>query len=77
MTGGSFWLLRNIFHKTEVLYSRVVTQEVEAPDDSNEREGSKEEILQANDFYSLITSLAIFSCILGYFYLCDRYLLIQ
>ncbi|XP_015108455.1 N-acetylneuraminate 9-O-acetyltransferase [Diachasma alloeum] len=71
VTGGSYWLFRKIFHRTEVLYSRVVTAEVEAADDNNEPEGPKEEP-QANDFYSLITSLAIFSCILGYFYLCDR-----
>lgn len=71
--GGSVWLYRkSCRYRPEASYSYVTTEETE-----DTEEGGTSEIVQVKqpevqDFYTLITSLALFSIILAYFYLCDR-----
>ena len=48
-------------------------EEIERSEEANVSDILKSEPPQVQDFYTLITSLAIFSIILAYFYLCDRY----
>lgn len=61
--------------RPEVSYTRVIDQELERLDQTNELEINevfKVEQTQPKDFHTLVTSLAILSIILAYFYLCDR-----
>lgn len=68
--GGSIWLYRKICqYQTEVLYSGLAMEEIER----EETDILKSEAPQVQDFYTLVTSLALLSIILAYFYLCDRY----
>ncbi|XP_008560460.1 N-acetylneuraminate 9-O-acetyltransferase isoform X4 [Microplitis demolitor] len=70
--GASLWLYKKVcYKKAEALYLRVASDEIGRTVDSNASEVAQNESPQ-QDFYTLITSLAIFSCILAYFYLCDR-----
>lgn len=50
-------------------------EEIERSEEANVSDILKSEPPQVQDFYTLITSLAFFSIILAYFYLCDRYFL--
>ena len=73
-TGGGIWLYRKICkYHTEVLYSSIAMEEIERSEESNVLDTAKSESSQVQDFYTLVSSLAIFSIILAYFYLCDRY----
>ncbi|XP_015524446.1 N-acetylneuraminate (7)9-O-acetyltransferase [Neodiprion pinetum] len=71
--GTSAWIYRRINqYRSGHLYSRVMLQEVENNDELTECDDPKSEQNQEKNFYSLITSLALLSVILAYFYLCDR-----
>lgn len=69
------WLYRKFCHyRTEISYLRVTTVEVENTEEANNSEIRQIEQPEVQDFYTLITSLALLSIILYYFYLCDRYI---
>lgn len=74
VAGASLWLYKKVCHnKSETFYGRIATEEVsDIIEDLNASEITQNEAPR-QDFYTLITSLAILACILGYFYLCDRY----
>lgn len=75
MIGGGIWIYRKFcYYRTEISYLRVTTVEVENTEEANTSEITQIEQPEAQDFYTLITSLALLSIILAYFYLCDRYL---
>lgn len=70
--GGGIWLYRKLCkYRSEISYSHVTTEEVE---DTEEATSEVVQIKQPEpqDFYTFVTSLALFSLILAYFYLCDR-----
>ncbi|XP_023288238.1 N-acetylneuraminate 9-O-acetyltransferase [Orussus abietinus] len=69
--GGGAWLYKNLF-QTSVTYSRISTEEIERAEEINPTDASKVEQTQSQDYYTLITSLALLSIIFAYFYLCDR-----
>ncbi|XP_074115979.1 N-acetylneuraminate (7)9-O-acetyltransferase isoform X3 [Cotesia typhae] len=73
VAGASLWLYKKVCHnKSETFYGRIATEEVsDIIEDLNASEITQNEAPR-QDFYTLITSLAILACILGYFYLCDR-----
>jgi len=59
-------------YRSEVSYSYVITEEVEVMEETGTSEVIQIKQPEIQDFYTLITSLALFSIILAYFYLCDR-----
>jgi len=59
-------------YRSEVSYSYVITEEVEVTEETGTSEIIRIKQPEIQDFYTLITSLALFSIILAYFYLCDR-----
>jgi len=59
-------------YRSEVSYSYVITEEVEVTEETSTSEAIQIKQPEIQDFYTLITSLALFSIILAYFYLCDR-----
>lgn len=64
------WLYRKFcHHRTEISYLRV---EMENTEEANNSETIQIEQPEVQDFYTLMTSLALLSIILFYFYLCDR-----
>ncbi|XP_012341881.1 N-acetylneuraminate 9-O-acetyltransferase isoform X4 [Apis florea] len=72
--GGGMWLYRKFcHHRTEISYLRV---EMENTEEANNSETIQIEQPEVQDFYTLMTSLALLSIILSYFYLCDRFLFI-
>lgn len=74
ITGGSAWLCKAICRYRNVVYTRVNTVEAnETEENQNTFEISENEPQPQKTVYTLMTSLALFSIILGYFYLCDRY----
>ncbi|OAD62072.1 CAS1 domain-containing protein 1 [Eufriesea mexicana] len=71
--GGGMWLYKKFFYyRNEVSYLRVTTVEVENTEEANNSETIQIEQPEVQDFYTLMTSLALLSIILSYFYLCDR-----
>lgn len=72
--GGGVWLYRKLckYRSFEVSYSHVTTEEVEDTEEAGISEVIQVKQPEVQDFYTLITSLALFSIILAYFYLCDR-----
>lgn len=73
MIGGGVWLYRKLCkYRSEVAYSHVSTEEVEDAEQATASEVVQVKQPEVQDFYTLVTSLAIFSIILAYFYLCDR-----
>ncbi|XP_034943089.1 N-acetylneuraminate 9-O-acetyltransferase [Chelonus insularis] len=74
MAGTSVWLYKKTcYNRVETSYSQVATHEVEEAVNMNASETTiSNEIPPPKDFYTLATSLALFSCILLYFYICDR-----
>ncbi|XP_043525407.1 N-acetylneuraminate 9-O-acetyltransferase [Frieseomelitta varia] len=70
--GGGMWLYRKFCHRTEISYSRLTTVEVKNTEEANNSEIRQIEQSEVQDFYTLMTSLALLSIILYYFYLCDR-----
>lgn len=75
ITGGGMWIYRKFCHyRTEVSYLRVTTVEVENTKEANTSEVVQIEQPEVQGFYTLMTSLALLSTILAYFYLCDRYI---
>lgn len=71
--GGGLWLYRKFCHyRSEISYLRVTTVEVEDTEEANTSEVTLNDQPEVQDFYTLMTSLALFSIILAYFYLCDR-----
>ncbi|XP_043289207.1 N-acetylneuraminate 9-O-acetyltransferase isoform X2 [Venturia canescens] len=71
--GVSMWLYRKpCQQRPEVAYSRMATDDIEEAEESSVNELSKTELAPTQDFYTLMTSLALLSTILAYFYLCDR-----
>ncbi|XP_043483656.1 N-acetylneuraminate 9-O-acetyltransferase [Leptopilina heterotoma] len=71
--GGSIWLYRKVCqYQTEVLYSGLAMEEIERAEETNVTDILKSEPPQVQDFYTLVTSLALLSIIFAYFYLCDR-----
>lgn len=68
------WLYRKFCHyRSEISYLRVTTVEAEDTEEANTSEIAQNEQPEVQDFYTLMTSLALLSIILAYFYLCDRY----
>lgn len=64
------WLYRKFcYYRTEISYLRV---EMENTEEANNSETIQIEQPEVQDFYTLMTSLALLSIILSYFYLCDR-----
>lgn len=59
-------------YRSEVSYSHVTAEEVNDTEETSASEVIQVQQPQIQDFYTLITSLALFSIILAYFYLCDR-----
>lgn len=55
------------------MYSGLAMEEIERSEETNVTDILKSEPPQVQDFYTLVTSLALLSIILAYFYLCDRY----
>ncbi|XP_071557163.1 N-acetylneuraminate (7)9-O-acetyltransferase isoform X2 [Temnothorax nylanderi] len=71
--GGGVWLYRKLCkYRSEVSYSHVTTEEVQDMEEASTSEVIQVKQPEVQDFYTLITSLALFSIILAYFYLCDR-----
>lgn len=81
--GLTIWLYRKLFNRPEFFYTRIDNNGSNKPEETedsiNLQISQDEEILQPQtpiqppqNFYTLITSVAIFSSILAYFYLCDR-----
>lgn len=71
--GGEVWLYRKLCkYRSEVSYSHVTTEEIENTEEAGTSEVIQVKQPEVQDFYTLITSLALFSIILAYFYLCDR-----
>lgn len=69
------WVYRKFCqYRTEISYSHVATVEVENTEEANNSETAQIEQPKVQDFYTLMTSLALLSIILYYFYLCDRYM---
>lgn len=67
------WLYKKFFYyRNEISYLRVTTVEVENTEEANNSETIQIEQPEVQDFYTLMTSLALLSIILSYFYLCDR-----
>lgn len=67
------WLYRTFCkNRSEIFYSHVTTEEVEDAEETSTSEVIQVKQPEVQDFYILITSLALFSIILAYFYLCDR-----
>jgi len=58
-------------YRSEVAYS-YITEEVEVTEETGTSEVIQIKQPEIQDFYTLITSLALFSIVLAYFYLCDR-----
>ncbi|XP_006570070.1 N-acetylneuraminate 9-O-acetyltransferase isoform X4 [Apis mellifera] len=72
--GGGMWLYRKFcYYRTEISYLRV---DMENTEEANNSETIQIEQPEVQDFYTLMTSLALLSIILSYFYLCDRFLFI-
>lgn len=70
------WLYRKIcqYRNDGTAYFRISTNEIENTEEGeNTEHGQKEQSEAQPDFYTLMTSLALLSIILAYFYLCDRY----
>lgn len=63
-------------YRSEVSYSHVTTEEVEDTEEAGASEIIQIKQPEIQDFYTLIISLALFSIILAYFYLCDRQVII-
>lgn len=64
------WLYRKFcYYRTEISYLRI---EMENTEEANNSETIQIEQPEVQDFYTLMTSLALLSIILSYFYLCDR-----
>lgn len=64
------WLYRKFcYYRTEISYLRV---DMENTEEANNSETIQIEQPEVQDFYTLMTSLALLSIILSYFYLCDR-----
>jgi len=59
-------------YRSEVSYSHVTAEEVNDTEEASASEVIQIQQPEMQDFYTLITSLALFSIILAYFYLCDR-----
>jgi len=73
MIGGGAWLYRKLCkYRSEISYSHVVTEEIEDTEEAATSEIIQIKQPEVQDFYTFITSLALFSIILAYFYLCDR-----
>ncbi|XP_031826197.1 N-acetylneuraminate (7)9-O-acetyltransferase isoform X2 [Nomia melanderi] len=71
--GGGMWLYRKFcLYRPEVSYVRVATTEVENNEETNTSAVVQIEQPEVQDFYTLMTTLALLSIILAYFYLCDR-----
>lgn len=71
--GGVVWLYRKFCkYRFEISYSHVNIEEVEDAEEAGASEVIQVKQSEVQDFYTLITSLALFSIILAYFYLCDR-----
>ncbi|XP_078042610.1 N-acetylneuraminate (7)9-O-acetyltransferase [Augochlora pura] len=71
--GGGMWLYRKFCqYRTEVSYLRVTTSEIEDTEEANTSEVVQIEPPEVQDFHTLMTTLAVLSIILAYFYLCDR-----
>ncbi|XP_024892090.1 N-acetylneuraminate 9-O-acetyltransferase isoform X2 [Temnothorax curvispinosus] len=71
--GGGVWLYRKLCkYRSEVSYSHVTTEEVQDMEEASTSEVIQVKQPEIQDFYILVTSLALFSIILAYFYLCDR-----
>ncbi|KAH0950153.1 hypothetical protein HN011_002784 [Eciton burchellii] len=71
--GGGVWLYRKLCkYRSEVSYSHVMTEETEDTEEAATSEIIQVKQPEVQDFYTFITSLALFSIILAYFYLCDR-----
>jgi len=71
--GGGVWLYRKLYrYRSEVSYSHVTTEEISDTEEAGTSEVIQVKQPEIQDFYTLITSLALFSTILVYFYLCDR-----
>lgn len=71
--GASIWLYRKPCNqRPEVAYSRMASDDIEGPEESSTTEVSTSEPGPTQDFYTLMTSMALLSTILAYFYLCDR-----
>ncbi|XP_071635989.1 N-acetylneuraminate (7)9-O-acetyltransferase isoform X3 [Temnothorax longispinosus] len=71
--GGGVWLYRKLCkYRSEVSYSHVTTEEVQDMEEASTSEVIQVKQPEIQDFYTLVTSLALFSIILAYFYLCDR-----
>jgi hypothetical protein len=71
--GGGMWLYRKVCkYRSEVSYSHVTTEEIESTEETGTSEIVQIKQPEVQDFYTLVTSLALFSIILAYFYLCDR-----
>ncbi|XP_077271836.1 N-acetylneuraminate (7)9-O-acetyltransferase isoform X2 [Temnothorax americanus] len=71
--GGGVWLYRKLCkYRSEVSYSHVTTEEVQDMEEASTSEVIQVQQPEIRDFYTLVTSLALFSIILAYFYLCDR-----
>lgn len=69
------WVYRKFCqYRTEISYSHVTTVEVENTEEANNSETTQIKQPKVQDFYTLMTSLALLSIILYYFYLCDRYM---
>lgn len=67
------WLYRNMCkYRSEISYSHVTAEEIEDTEEAGASEVIQIKQPEIQDFYTLITSLALFSIILTYFYLCDR-----
>lgn len=67
------WLYRKMCkYRSEVSYSHVTAEEVNDTEEASASEVIQIQQPEMQDFYTLITSLALFSIILAYFYLCDR-----
>lgn len=59
-------------YRSEVSYSHVTTEEIESIEEAGTSEIVQVKQPEVQDVYTLVTSLALFSIILAYFYLCDR-----
>lgn len=74
VTGCFVWIYKKINNqRTKCLYSRITDQGIEDTININPTETTKDEALPPQDYHTLTTSLAMYACILAYFYLCDRY----
>lgn len=72
------WLYRKMCkYRSEVSYSHVTAEEVDDTEEASTSEVIQIQQPEIQDFYTLITSLALFSIILAYFYLCDRQVMIH